>query len=145
MKDLFEFIWPIALVLFSNTFYQICAKEVPGDVSPFASLTLTYLTGALVSLVLHFIFRPGEDIFSAYSKMNFAPYALGMVIVGLEAGWIFAYKAGWEVSEGNITSSALLAGILVAVGALIYKEPVTWNKITGIIVCLIGLVLINIR
>ena len=49
---MFDSIWPIALVVLSNTFYQICAKEVPEKMDPFASLTVTYLVGAAVSFAL---------------------------------------------------------------------------------------------
>lgn len=47
-----SYAWPIALVVLSNTVYQICAKSVPEKMNPFASLTVTYLTGAAVSLLL---------------------------------------------------------------------------------------------
>ena len=42
-----SYVWPIALVVFSNTLYQICAKEVPAGMNAFASLTVTYLVGAV--------------------------------------------------------------------------------------------------
>ena len=141
---MFDYIWPIALVLFSNTLYQICAKGVPSDVSPFASLTVTYAVGALVCLAIHLISHPGESLIRQLGLMNWAPYVLGIVIVGLEGGWIYAYKAGWQVSTANIAQSAILAVILIAVGALLYKEPVTRSKVLGIAICLMGLVFINL-
>ena len=48
---MFSYIWPIALVVISNTLYQICAKSVPEGMNPLASLTVTYLIGAAVSCV----------------------------------------------------------------------------------------------
>ncbi len=140
-----SYIWPVALVIVSNTVYQICAKGVPEKVSPFASLTITYLVGALFAAVLHFVLRPGENIFKQFTQMNWAPFVLGLVIVGLEVGWIYAYQAGWQVSTGNIVQSAFLAIVLIAVGALLYKEPVTWNKLVGIAICIIGLIFINMK
>ena len=59
---MFSYIWPIALVVLSNTFYQICAKSVPGDMDPLASLTITYLVGAAVSLGLFFALNRGADL-----------------------------------------------------------------------------------
>lgn len=35
---MFKYIWPLLLVVLSNTFYQICAKSVPEKMNPFASL-----------------------------------------------------------------------------------------------------------
>ena len=71
--------------------------------------------------------------------------ALGVVIVGLEVGWIYAYKAGWPVSTAFIVQSAFLAAALLAVGYILYHENLTWNKILGVIICLIGLVFINLK
>lgn len=142
---MFNYVWPIVLVLLSNTAYQICAKGVPGNASPFAALTITYIVGAIFSTVMHFITYPTVNILKEFAKMNWTPYVLGLVIVGLEVGWIYAYKAGWQVSTGFIVHSAFLTVILIFVGFILYHEPITWNKIVGIGICLVGLVFINIK
>lgn len=138
-----SFVWPIALVILSNIVYQICAKSVPENVNPFASLTVTYLIGAVASAILFFVLGNENNILKEYSKMNWAPFVLGIVIVGLEAGWIYAYKAGWQVSTGFIIQSAFLAVGLLLVGYLLYHETISWNKIVGVVICLIGLIFIN--
>ena len=139
------YILPIALVIVSNTVYQICAKSVPGAMDPFASLTVTYLIGALSSGILYFALNKHGNLIAEYEKLNWAPFALGLVIVGLEVGWIYAYKAGWQVSTGFIVQSAFLAVILVAVGYFAYHEELSWNKILGVVICLVGLVFINYK
>ena len=140
-----SFVWPIALVVLSNVVYQICAKSVPEGLNPFASLTITYLVGAVASGILFFILGHGENLIQEYRKMNWAPLILGIVIVGLEAGWIYAYKAGWQVSTGFIVQSAFLAVALIFVGYLLYHETITWNKLVGVGICLVGLVFINLK
>ena len=140
-----SYIWPIALVVLSNVVYQICAKSVPEGMNPFASLTITYLVGAAASAILFFVLGSGDDLLKEYGRLNWAPLVLGVVIVGLEAGWIYAYKAGWQVSTGFIVQSALLAAVLLFVGYFLYHEALTWNKLVGVIVCLIGLVFINMK
>ena len=142
---MFSYIWPIALVVLSNVAYQICTKSVPKEVDPFASLTVTYLIGAVISLVLFFALGTGGSLVREYQKLNWAPFVLGVVITGLEVGWIYAYQAGWQVSTGFIVQSAVLAAVLLAVGYVLYREPMTWNKIVGVIICLIGLVFINLK
>ena len=142
---MFCYVWPIVLVVLSNTVYQICAKYVPNDMNPFASLSVTYLVGALASMVLYFISGSAGNLIREYGKLNWAPFVLGIVIVGLEAGWIYAYKAGWQVSTGFIVQSAFLAAALLLVGYFLYHESMTWNKVVGVSICLIGLVFINFR
>ena len=140
-----SYIWPIALVVLSNTLYQICAKSVPEGMNPLASLTVTYLVGAAVSCALYFILNRNANLLREIRLTNWAPIVLGVVIVGLEVGFIYAFRAGWQISMAQIVSSAVLAVILIFVGYLLYHEATTWNKIVGIIVCLAGLVLINYR
>ena len=140
-----RYVWPIALVVLSNTVYHICAKSVPEEINPFASLTVTYLVGALSSAVLFFILGDGTLIWKEFGRLNWAPFVLGVAIVGLEAGWLFAYKAGWQVSTGFIVLSAFMAISLLFVGYLLYHEALSWSKIAGIVICLIGLTIINLR
>lgn len=140
-----SYVWPIALVVFSNTLYQICAKEVPAGMNAFASLTVTYLVGAAASGLLFLVTGNGASLFQEYGRLNWAPFVLGLVILGLEAGWIYAYKAGWPVSTAFIVQSAILAGFLLAVGSVLYREPLAWNKLAGVAICLIGLYVINYK
>ena len=145
MRAVFSYVWPLGLVILSNVFYQICAKSVPEKMNPFASLTITYAIGAIASLILYFVLGKDGDLIQEYHKTNWAPFVLGIVIVGLEVGYIFAYKAGWPVSVAQIVQAAVLAVILIFVGNMLYKEAITWNKIVGILICLAGLGLINMK
>lgn len=134
---------PIILVVFCNTLYQICAKSVPGDMNPFASLSATYLVGAVFSVALYYLLDRNANLIREYSRMNWAPIVLGLVIVGLEVGYIYAYRVGWTVSTAQLVQSAILAAVLILVGLGLYQEKLTWNKVVGILICLIGLGFIN--
>ena len=145
---MFSYLWPIGLVILSNVMYQVCAKEVPSEMNAFASLTVTYVVAAISSVIFFFILGGNSDgagLIGEYGKINWAPFVLGVVIVGLEVGWIFAYKAGWEVSTGFIVQSAVLAILLLALGYFLYHEALTWNKAIGVLICLVGLVFINLK
>lgn len=140
-----NYIWPIALVIISNLVYHITAKSSPSELNPFAGLTITYSVGAVTSLILYFLLNKKADILTEFSHLNWAPFALGVAIVGLEAGYLYAYKNGWAVGSAQIVQSSILAVALIVVGALLFRERITWNKIIGIIICLIGLVFINLK
>ena len=141
---MFSYIWPIALVVISNIVYQICAKSAPKGMDPLASLTVTYLVGAVVSGALFFLLHRGGNLLREYRQLNWAPLVLGIVIVGLEVGFLYAYRAGWQISRASLVQSSILAVALVIVGALLYREHVTWTKFVGVGICLVGLVFINL-
>lgn len=138
-----SYVWPIALVVVSNTVYQICAKSVPAELDPFAALTVTYLIGAAASAALYFALNRGGNLFREIAGVNWSSIVLGIVIVGLETGCIFAYKAGWPVSSMQIAQSAILAVMLILVGFFLYKEEISASKLLGIAICLVGLYFVN--
>ena len=140
---MFSYVWPIALVVFSNVLYQICAKSAPDHMDPFASLTVTYFVSAAVSAVLYFAFNRDANLLREYGNLNWAPFVFGVVLVGLEVGFLYAYKAGWPVSTAAIVQSAFLGVALIFVGFLLYREPISWNKVLGVGICLVGLAFIN--
>ena len=142
---MFHYIWPIVLVILSNVMYQLCARRMPNSVDPFAALTVTYLVGAGASLLLYLLLHKGGNIFEEFSQINWVPFVFGLVIVGIEVGWIFVYRAGWQVSTAPIVQSAIVAVILIILGFLLFKESMTWNKILGIAVCILGLFFINLK
>ncbi len=142
---MFSYIWPIALAILSNVLYHICAKTTPEGIHPFASLTVTYLTGAVLSAVLYYVLAPQANLVKECSRLNWAPFALGIVIVGLEGGWLYAYKAGWQVNTGFIVQSAFVSVLLLFVGYFLYREALSWNKLLGTAICLLGLVFINLN
>lgn len=136
-------IWPIALVVFSNVIYQICAKGVPKNMDAMASMTITYLVGAVCSAILFFAMNRHGSLLQEYGKMNWAPAVLGVSVVGLEVGFIYAYKNGWAVSTASTVQSAFLAVALLLVGAWLYREAITVNKLIGTALCLTGLFFLN--
>ena len=138
-----SYVWPIVLVVISNVVYQICARSVPKEMDAMASLTVTYAVGAVCSAVMYLLMNRNGSLLQEYGRMNLAPVLLGISVVGLEAGYIYAYKIGWPVSTASIVQSAFLALALIFIGALLYHEAVTASKVIGIAICMIGLYFIS--
>ena len=137
------YLWPLILIVTANTAYQICAKSVPQNIDPYLSLIITYLMAALGSAVLFFAMSRDVNVLTELGKLNWASFVFGLVLVGLEVGFIFAYRAGWQVSTLSIVQSAFLAITLIVVGFLLYKESITWSKVIGVVIVLVGLYFIN--
>lgn len=140
---MFSYWWPIALIVISNVAYNVCAKSSPEGLDPLASLIVTYLTAAVFSTVMYKILSGGGSLLQEYHQLNWTVFAFGFALVGLEAGSLYMYKAGWDISAGQIVHSALLAVCLVAVGAIAYHEQISAEKIVGIVMIFIGLFIMN--
>lgn len=137
-------IWPILMVILANTFYNLCMKSMPSDVNPFGALMITYLVAAIISGVI-FVFMVSPDNAGAeIAKINWTSVILALAIVGLEVGYVFVYRAGWAVNTASVVANIGLACVLIVVGYFLYRENMSFNQILGIIVCMVGLILINI-
>lgn len=140
---MFMYVFSIVLIVASNILYNICQKSTPEKANPFAALLMTYLVAGFVSVVAFYLSKPGRTLFQSFQDVNWTSLALGAAIVGLEFGYIMAYRAGWNISVGSLVANILLAIALVPIGILFYHEGFAFNKVIGVILCLAGLLLIN--
>lgn len=67
---MFYYVWPVLLVVLSNTVYQICTKGVPENMNPFASLIITHLVGAAVAFIMFLILGDNRDVLTELKKAN---------------------------------------------------------------------------
>ncbi|MBO7123802.1 MAG: hypothetical protein J6V90_11065 [Treponema sp.] len=80
---MFNYIWPLLIIVFANTLYQICAKGIPAQMNTYASMTITYavatVSNAALAVILIFVGLIGYHKTITWSK------ALGVAIclVGL--------------------------------------------------------------
>lgn len=140
---MWQMLWPVLVVVGANTLYHTCAKSTPGDISPFASLALTYLIAGIVSVGMFFLTSGQKNILQEITKANWATYALSASIVFLEFGYICVYRAGWPVSIASLVCNLTVCCILLFVGMLLYKEAISARQLAGVIVCGLGLFLVS--
>ena len=138
-----QMILPLALVVVSNTFYHIFAKFTASKANPFLSLTVTYIVAATLSFLAFLFLGERKSVIEEASNLNWASYALGIAIIGLELGYIYFYRAGWKISVGSLVANITLACVLLIVGILLFKESLSLRQVIGMIVCALGLVLIT--
>lgn len=135
----------IALTILSNVLYHLFQKVIPGNVNPLLSLAVTYLVAASATLLLLPLFPVQGTLGAELRKVNWASVGLGAVIVGLELGFLLAYRAGWDLSLANLVSNTTVALLLIPFGLLLFKEQLSLVNILGVILAIAGLVLVNLR
>jgi len=135
----------IALTILSNLLYHLFQKVIPGNVNPLLSLAVTYLVAAAATLLLLPLFPVQGTLGAELRKVNWASVGLGAVIVGLELGFLLAYRAGWDLSLANLVSNTTVALLLIPFGLLLFKEQLSLVNILGVILAIAGLVLVNLK
>ena len=141
---MWSYIWPVGLIVLSNIFYHITTKITPHEANAFLSLTVTYLVGGALSFLAYFMTSGRvSTIKEELMNLNWASVVLGIAIVGLESGFLFAYRAGWKINTAQLVASSILSIALIFVGLFLFKEQISLRHIIGISMCIAGLVIIN--
>jgi len=139
-----NYLYPaIALSVISTFLYHREQNSTPLDVNPMISLFVTYITAtAFCAIMIPFF---GKDIAftEQLHKVNWTSFALGAAVLGIEAGYLFAYRAGGNLSTTNLMASSLVVVTLLLIGYFFYHDQITSRKIIGIAMCLLGIILIN--
>jgi drug/metabolite transporter (DMT)-like permease len=134
---------PLFVVIFSNVIYHNVTKHTPADANPFLSLGITYFVAMAASLLLYFTASEHHSLFAELQKLNWSSYLLGLAIIGLEAGYIYTYRAGWEISRASLIANITLAVILLVIGIFFYQEILTLKQLLGVLCCIAGIFLLK--
>lgn len=137
------FWFAILLTVLSNVFYHIIQKSTPQQANVVLSLAISYLVAGVLCLLLLPLFPMKEGVRMAIRDLNWTSVALAFTLVGLEVGFLLAYRAGWTISLAGLVSNATVAMLLLPVGLIFFRERLSGVNLLGAGVAVIGLVLMN--
>jgi len=135
----------ILVAIFSTMLYHVTIKFTPADANPALSLIVTYLVAALLCVVLLLFVPLKSSLANGLGQLNWASIGLAFAIVGLEVGFILVYRAGWNISIAAIVVNVAVTVLLVPVGILLFSEKLSAMNYVGIVVCIAGLVMANVK
>lgn len=140
---MFLFYFSITLAICSSALYHFVAKSTPANVNFTVSLLVTYAVAFVVTLLTFFFFPVTNGIAAELKQLNWASIGLAVAIVGIEFGFLLTYRSGWNLGIAAVLVNVVASLILVPVAILVFKDKISWINITGILVCLVGLVMLN--
>jgi drug/metabolite transporter (DMT)-like permease len=138
------FYLPLLLVVGATTLYHVAQKSVSPQVNPMLSVTVNYVTALIVSLLILPLY-PGNSLRASWKNLNWASVAVGVAIVGIELGFVVAYRAGWRISVASLIANVATALLLVGVGLVFFREHLNGRNALGIMLCIAGLGLVMYR
>ena len=143
MAKPFLYYGAILLATLSAAAYQVVQKNMPSNAHPLLSVAVAYLIGALLCLLLLPFFPLGSSLGVALRQLNWTTAALAVTIIGIEVGYLLAYRAGWNIGIASLLSNSTVAMLLIPISLIWFREQLSIRQMIGIALCLTGLVLIN--
>jgi drug/metabolite transporter (DMT)-like permease len=135
------FLAPFLLAVAGLVTYHIAQKAVPASANPLALLAAAYALAAVACVVL-LALSPGTSLTDAFATVPWMFVAVALGMLGLEIGYLLAYRAGWHLSLASVAAGTLAALILVPAGVAFFQEALSVTRIAGIALCLAGLALL---
>ena len=135
----------LSLAILCTVGYHLVLKLTPAGVNPLLSLMLTYALVTLVFGVILLVAPGGFEWRHELRQINWTALALAAVIVGLDLGFLYLYRGGFEVSLGALVTQSAAAMLLLVVGVTVFREKLTTANAAGLLLCLAGLWLVNRR
>lgn len=135
----------LAIAIVATVAYHVVLKVTPPAASPFLSLAISYAAGALVFLVLYAAMPGGTTLRAGLQALNWTAFALTAAVVLLDLGFLLLYRAGFDISLGQLITQSASALILLGIGVAFFQERLTAVNVGGVALCIVGLWLINSR
>jgi drug/metabolite transporter (DMT)-like permease len=140
---MFLFYFSITLAICSSALYHFSAKSTPANVNFSVSLIVTYLVALGIVLLSIFFFPVKNGLVAELKQLNWASFLLAIAIVGIEFGFLLVYRSGWNLGIAAVLVNVVASLILVPVAIFVFKDKLNWVNIVGVLVCLVGLVMLN--
>jgi len=125
--------------------YHLVLKVTPAGVNPLLSLLVTYAFVTLLFGLVLLVSPGGFEWRSEMRQLNWTALALALVIVGLDLGFLYLYRSGFAVSLGALITQSAAAMLLLVIGVTVFRERLSAANVAGLVLCLVGLWLVNRR
>jgi uncharacterized membrane protein len=140
---MFLYYFSISLAIASGVLYHLFQKLTSPNANPAIALIVTYTVSLALCLILLPFYPPKDGIVNALKQLNWASVALAFALVGLEIGFLLVYRSGWNMGIAGTFANVASALILIPIGLLLFKDKITLMNLIGVVVCILGLIMVN--
>jgi drug/metabolite transporter (DMT)-like permease len=136
-------VWaPALLATAGYAGYHVLQKSVPADTPPLLATAVAYAVG-LAACLLAITLSGGWGNASWRHIANGPTIGVGIAIIGIELGYLLAYRGGGALGTTALWVSSLANILLVLVSLTWGQERLDLSRIAGLAFSMIGLVLMS--
>jgi len=139
------YLFSALLAVIGGVAYHHFVKRIPATIHPVVSIVGIYVGVLLLSSALLALFPPVEGYRFHFRQLSWVQLAVAVSVFLLELGFVLMYRAGWNLSSGNLVTGVFINIILVGLGLFLFQEEVSLINAIGIALSLIGVAMISYR
>lgn len=135
----------LAIAIVATVGYHVALKLTPAAANPFLSLAVTYAIVTALFAAIYAVTPGSASLREALPQLNWTVVALAATIGLLDLGFLMLYRAGYNLSLGQLVTQSAAALLLLLLGVAYFREKLSLANMGGILLCVLGLWLINRR
>ena len=139
-----QLMW-LAIAIVATVAYHLVLKVTPVAANPFLSLAATYAFVTMAFVAIYVALPGTASLRESVQLLNWTAIGLAVAIVFLDLGFLMLYRAGFNVSIGQLVTQSAAALLLLLVGVAFFRDKLSALNAVGILLCVVGLWLINFR
>jgi len=131
-------LFPIGLIIASQVGYQLAQRAMPASANPFTVIAIAYLLGIIACALL----APGAGrpigLVDAALLKHWPIWALAVSVVGIELGYLLAYRAGWPLATTTGIGYTATMVLVAVIGAVFFSEGMSVRRAAGLVMAIGG-------
>lgn len=135
----------LPLIVIGVLLYHVSQKSIPKHVNPIMAFAFAYALAFLLCVAILYTSGEIKKSIEIIHTWDWLPILfLGLSLIPVELGYLYAYRTGWKLSTTSITTGPFITIALALIGTLWYKEELSTTNIVGIGLCIVGVICANI-
>jgi len=129
----------MTILIVSQVLYQVAQKKLPSGTEPFLLLAVVYAMATVACA--GFAVIGAKPMSAAELKpllLSWPVWLLAATVIGIEFGYLWAYRQGWPVALAFSVASTSTVVLLAIVGLLLFRESLNPWQIVGLGLALAG-------
>ncbi len=133
----------IALAIAGNLGYHLSQKVMRPDGDPWLSLAFAYTAAFAVCVIGYTATGGWSSLGQDVRKIGWPSIGVGVAIVGIELGFLLAYRAGWRLNTASVVVNVTVAILLLPIAYALFHESLSLRRGLGVLLAAAALALLT--
>ncbi|WP_374653513.1 EamA family transporter [Dongia sp.] len=128
----------ITIAIVSQVLYHVAQKAMPSGTRPFLLLAVVYAIATVSCVCLSFVGAKSMTMSDLKPLLSWPVLLLTASVVGIEIGYLLAYRQGWSIGLAFSVASTATVILLAIIGFLALSESLNKWQMSGLGLALVG-------
>jgi len=132
------YVFSITIAILSQVCYHVAQKSMPPGTRPFLLLGIVYAIATIACFGFSAIGSKSVTMSDLKPLLSWPTFLLAASVVGIEIGYLLAYREGWSIGLAFSVASTATVVLLAVLSLVFFSENLNGWQIVGLGLALLG-------